>query len=77
MFIGSICPLLPVSMAEMPSIMMLFWLTPPNRVPPAEVPSYAFTPGVKATRLVKFPRTTGRLSICLVVMANDRSPLIV
>ena len=25
-------------MAEMPSIMMLFWLAPPSRVPPAEVP---------------------------------------
>ena len=32
----SIWPLLPVSMAETPSIMMLFWLAPPRRVPPAD-----------------------------------------
>ena len=35
------------------------------------------TPGTKATRLVKFPRTTGRLSTCFGWTANERSPLCV
>ena len=35
------------------------------------------TPGTKAVRLVKFPRTIGRFSICALVTANERSPLCV
>jgi hypothetical protein len=74
MFMFSIWPLLPVSMAEMPSIMMLFCAAPPSRVPPAEAPP-SMTPGVKATRLVKLFRLIGKLSISLVSTANERSPL--
>ena len=49
MFMLSIWPLLPVSMAEMPSIMMLFWLAPPRRVPPADAPPLT-TPGANAVQ---------------------------
>ena len=54
----SIWPLLPVSIAEMPSIMMLFWPAPPRRVPPADAPIWT-TPGVNAVRLVKLLRANG------------------
>ncbi len=64
----SIWPLLPVSMAEMPSIMMLFWPAPPRRVPPADAPTWT-TPGVNAVMLVKLARATGRFSICVAVTA--------
>ena len=60
----SIWPLLPVSIAEMPSIMMLFWPAPPSRVPPADAP-LGTTPGANAVRLVKLLRATGRFSICV------------
>src|SRR5438876_631936 len=59
----SIWPLLPVSIAEMPSIMMLFCPRPPRRVPPADAP-VPTTPGVKAVRLVKLLREIGRFVIC-------------
>ncbi len=74
MFMLIIWPLLPVSMAEMPSIMMLFWLTPPRRVPPADAPPDT-TPGVNAVTLVKLPWLIGRFSISTVETAKDRSPL--
>ena len=74
MFSASIWPLLPVSIAEMPSIMMLFWPAPPMRVPPAEAPP-ACTPGVNCVRLVKLPWLIGRFSICSVEIAKDRSAL--
>src|SRR6266542_5200980 len=67
-----IWPLLPISMDEMPSIMMLFWPAPPIRVAPADAPP-ACTPGVSCVKLVKFPWLIGRFSICSVEMANDRS----
>src|SRR5580765_4060484 len=41
MFMASIWPLLPVSMAEAPSIMMLFWPTAPRRAAPCK-----FAPGI-------------------------------
>ncbi len=72
----NIWPLLPVSIAEMPSIMMLFCPAPPSRVPPADAP-FCTTPGVKAVRFVKLPRAIGRFSIWVLVIANDRSPLCV
>ncbi len=72
----SIWPLLPVSIAEMPSIMMLFWPAPPIRVPPADAP-VSTTPGANAVTLVKLFRANGSVSICLDDTANDRSPLCV
>jgi hypothetical protein len=75
-FMFSIWPLLPVSMAEMPSIMMLFWPAPPRRVPPADAP-VCTTPGVNAVSVVKLLRAKGSVSICLLVTAYDRSPLCV
>ncbi len=72
----SIWPLFPVSIAEMPSIMMLFCPAPPRRVPPADAP-VSTTPGTRAVRLVKFPRAIGRFSICVLVTAYDRSALCV
>ena len=68
-FICSICPLLPVSIVETPSIMMLFWPPPPRRV---VVP---VTPGVNCVRLAKLRPEIGRFSTEEVVIANDRSPL--
>ncbi len=73
MFMLSIWPLLPVSIAEMPSIMMLFWLTPPRRVPPADAPKDV-TPGVSEVKAVKFPWLIGRFSISVVETAKERSP---
>ena len=65
MFSCSIWPLLPVSIAEMPSIMMLFWPAPPRRVAPAPpkppVVSPVMTPGVNATTLMKLPRVIGQI----------------
>ena len=64
----SIWPLLPVSIAEMPSIMMLFCPAPPRRVPPADAPS-GTTPGMNAVRLVKLPRGDRQV---LDLLARDR-----
>ena len=61
-------------MAETPSIMMLFWLWPPRRMPSPLAPPEV-TPGVNCVRLVKLPRAIGRFSICSVVTANERSAL--
>jgi hypothetical protein len=81
MFMLSIWPLLPVSIAEMPSIMMLFWLTPPTRVPmpafwlPPLLPGLMTTPGTNPVTAAKLPWLSGRFSICAVEIANERSPL--
>ena len=50
----SIWPLLPVSIAEMPSIMMLFWPAPPRRVPPADAPTPT-TPGSEGGQAGEIP----------------------
>ena len=69
-FICSSCPLLPVSIVDTPSIMMLFCPPPPRRV---VVP---VTPGVSAVRVAKLrPVPIGRFSTSVVVMRNERSPL--
>ena len=63
MFRLSIWPLLPVSMAETPFIMMLFssCVSPIRETPPVCPDS---TPGVKATAFMKFEWPIGMLSIC-------------
>ena len=68
-FIWSICPLLPVSIVETPSIMMLFCPPPPRRV---VVP---VTPGVSWVRLAKLRVESGRFSTDDVATVNERSPL--
>ena len=68
-FICNNCPLLPVSIVDTPSIMMLFWPPPPSRV---VVPT---TPGVRAVNAAKLRAEIGRFSTSAVVTLNERSPL--
>ena len=73
MFIASMVPLLPVSMAEMPSIIRLFCDAPPRRANVVSAPR--LTPGANSMRLVKFCRLIGRFSICSLDTAKERSAL--
>ena len=68
-FICSNWPLLPVSIVDTPSIMMLFCPPPPSRV---VVPT---TPGVRAVNAAKLRAEIGRFSTSAVVTLNERSPL--
>src|SRR5579871_4330852 len=62
-------PLLPVSMIEMPSIMMLSWPPPPMRPPPL-----GLTPGRRLTRSRNPRLATGSDSSCALWTTSDRSP---
>jgi len=66
--------LLPVSIAETPSIWMLAYPPPPIRPTPAIDPSDR-TPGVSSARVRKLRLEIGRFSTDVVETVNERSPL--
>src|SRR5215471_20726215 len=76
-FICSSTELLPVSIVDTPSIMMLLLLPPVDDRSPTREGLVPVTPGASVASCTKLRLEIGRLSTALVVTANDRSPLCV
>ena len=72
-FIWSSGRLLPVSITETPSIMMLVSPPPPVRTALATVP---LTPGASRASAMKLRLAVGRFSTASVEIVNERSPLV-